>query len=123
MKYKLLFGLMILCLSACDKNKEIVVTSNNKLEWLTIISVGSKYHIYNGLVNGINDPARGYLINEGVVEHFSALAQWRDDVVNIYYTYGVYNDSKSNGEFNLKRISVKEFEALKGDTSYTYFYY
>lgn len=126
MKYikLMILSSLILFFSCSGKyDRKVITSNNNQNESITIIRKGSQYLIYNGIVNLDSIPENGYIINEGVIEYFNALANWDDGKVIIYHTYGSFNESNNQGDIVLKRISVKEFEKLKDDPANTYFYY
>lgn len=114
----------LLILFCCSEKYDLkTIQSNDQTKELTIIYKNSKYLIFDGKVDVQAIPSAGYVINQGGVEYFNALAKWENGKVFIYYTYGTFEKSNGSEHIVLERISVKEFEELKSDSSYTYFYY
>ncbi|MGP1994269.1 hypothetical protein D9V96_020480 [Zobellia laminariae] len=125
MKKKLVaISLILIVFLGCDSGlKKKIITSEDGLNSLTIISKDAEYYIFKGKLDLDKIPANGYVKNKGVVEHFNALVKWSNGQVDLYHTYGVFDESKKPKDIILNRVSVKEFERLKKLPEYEYFYY
>lgn len=115
--------ILILFFGCTNHYNKKVICEKGKKQCITIFQKESHYYIYQGNISIGNEPSNGYVINEGVVEYFNALVRWIDGVPHIYYTYGIYDDSNSDGRVIVKKITVKQFEQLKKNPEYSYFYY
>ncbi|MFD2034521.1 hypothetical protein ACFSKL_06960 [Belliella marina] len=117
------FSLSMILFCCSEKYDLKIIQSNDQTKELTIVCKDSKYLIFDGKVDIQAIPSDGYVVNQGGVEYFNALVKWENEKVFIYYTYGIFEKSNGSDHILLSRISVKEFEELKSDSSYTYFYY
>ena len=125
MKYiKLIItGILLMFFSCSKKQDRKVVTFENQEEHLTIIHKEDKYLIFNGLVLLDSIPTTGYVVNEGGIEYFSALVIWKNGIAYLYHQYGSFNESQNNGSIVLEKVTTKQFENLKKQPGYNYFYY
>lgn len=125
MKYiKLIVTGILLMFFSCSKNQDRrVITFENQEEYLTIIHNEGEYLIFNGLIMLDSIPNTGYIVNEGGIEYFSALVIWKNGIAYLYHQYGSFNESQNDGSIILQKVTTKQFENLKKQSGYNYFYY
>lgn len=125
MKYiRLIVMGVLLVFFSCSKNQDRkVFTFGNQEEYLTIIHNEGKYLIFNGLIPQDFIPKTGYIVNEGGIEYFSALVMWENGIAYLYHQYGSFDESQNDGSIVLQKVTTQQFENLKKQSGYNYFYY
>src|SRR5210317_2135929 len=116
-------GILLMFFSCSEKEDRTVITFENQEEHLTIICKDGKYLIFNDLVLLDSIPTTGYVVNEGGIEYFAALVMWKNGIAYLYHQYGSFNESHNNGSIVLEKVTTKQFENLKKQPGYNYFFY
>lgn len=112
-------------LTSCEDevNKKLIY-SWDKVNAITILTMESNHYFVNGDYQFKTIPTNRYIVNKSSLEYFTGLVKWTSSGVEIYQTYGQFDESRSEGEMKYFKVSTKEFETLRRDSlNYVYFYY
>ena len=123
MNNNIVFILMVVLFSCNSVDDQKVIKSNDSKNSITILKNKSQYFIFDGIANKDSLLTKGYIINEGGIEYYNALVKWTEGRVYLYHTYGIFDESNNRDSIINNKIPVWEFEELKKNPEYKYFYY
>ena len=124
MIFKFLILISVLLSSCTDKTDKKIIYYANGINSITIIKDGNKKYLMNGKYKSEEIPKSDFILNDSNLEYFSGLAKWTKNSLEVYCTYGNFENSNTSEKIKYNKISTKEFEKLKKDSlNYLYFYY
>ena len=124
MIFKFLILISVLLSSCTDKTDKKIIYYANGINSITIIKDGNKKYLMNGKYKSEEIPKSDFILNDSNLEYFSGLAKWTKKSLEVYCTYGNFENSNTSEKIKYNKISTKEFEKLKKDSlNYLYFYY